>query len=162
MNGLAQGLIIAAFTIVVGAIIAFLKSMSDRLQKLEIEFAKLDTQVSPLWAKVQAQIAADLHHPEDRYREMDRLLEKLEAMSISNPERDRLKDLLLERSLDMHADISDDQRAKAKLMIGVMDMVLTEASNNSNSPPPLILAKTPVAEGGTITIILEPTAPAPK
>jgi hypothetical protein len=83
-----------------------------------------------LWARVQAQIAQDLHHPNPRYTEMDGLLEKLDNLTITLDERDRLKVLLAERSKDMHEDIGQQQREKASFMITVMDMVLAEKAIN--------------------------------
>ena len=112
----------------------------ERLEGIDKQFgiltnqlSILSTQVSPLWARVQSQIASELHHPHPRYAEMDKLLEKLEAKpdELDDVERARLKTLLLERSIDMHEDITDSQRSSAKLMIGVMDKVLIEKANPS-------------------------------
>lgn len=121
-------LISGTFLMLLGAILAYTVRINARQAKQGEDIAILKTQVSPLWAKVQAQIAADLHQPHPRYAEMDKLLEKLEALTISDEERGRLKELLLERSKDAHPDISEEQREKAKLMIVVMDMVLIEAN----------------------------------
>jgi len=123
--------VVAAFT---GGMFLYFRTLNAQLVEMRINISELKTQVSPLWAKVQAQISADLHHPNPRYFEMDKLLEKLEALTISHEERERLKELLLERSLDMHEDITDEQRQKAQLMIQVMALVLMEAKDAKDIP----------------------------
>jgi hypothetical protein len=128
MSNLEIGLIVSGFGIVLSAIVVFFRTMNAQITTLRESVIELKTQVSPLWARVQSQISSDLHHPHPRYFEMDKLLEKLEAMTISDGERARLKVLLMERSTDMHEDITEDQRKKASLMIQVMDMVLLETS----------------------------------
>jgi hypothetical protein len=87
----------------------------------------LDTKVSPLWSQVQLRLSNDLHQPHPRYAEMDTLLERLDSLVITPPERDRLKELLKERAADHHPDITDGQRSSALLMLGVMDKVLEES-----------------------------------
>jgi hypothetical protein len=131
MTPLVTGLIVSTFVAVIGGFAIFFRALNSQMTDLRLEVRELRTQVSPLWAKVQAQIASDLHHPHPRYLEMDGLLEKLESLNITNKERARLKILLLERSSDMHEDISNDQREKALLMIKVMDMVLVEAAEKT-------------------------------
>jgi len=128
----------AGFGAVVSMYLEARKSRTDELKELEQAIVAinsrldiLSTQVSPLWARVQSEIAGELHHPHPRYAEMDTLLEKLEALLITEDERVRLKELLVQRSLDMHEDITDSQRASAKLMIGVMDKVLKETNDHA-------------------------------
>jgi hypothetical protein len=132
MSELSQGLTIAAFSVILAAILAFIVRLNGRIDALTVSTAKLETQISPFWASVQAQISKDLHRPHERYREMDRLLEKLEGLVITDPERNRLKALLLERSVDMHADITEDQRMRSRLMIPLMDMVTEEAKQRKS------------------------------
>jgi hypothetical protein len=127
MSSLVQALIVAAFSAALGVIISYIKSLNAQFKALQLQVAKMDVQISPLWARVQAQIAADLHHPHPRYAEMDTLLESLDALTITPVQRDRLKVLLAARAVDMHADISEDQRKKASIMIAVMDLVVDEA-----------------------------------
>jgi hypothetical protein len=131
MTPLVTGLIVATFVAVIGGFAIFFRALNTQMTDLRLEVRELKTQVSPLWAKVQAQISSDLHHPHPRYLEMDKLLEKLESLKITNLERVRLKVLLFERSTDMHEDITNDQREKALLMIKVMDMVLVEAAEKN-------------------------------
>jgi len=126
MNPTVSSLIVAAFSILLTAVLAFVVRLGTKMAMMEKSIIRLETQVSPLWANVQTQIARDLHHPHPRYFEMDKLLEKLEALTITPQERARLKVLLQERSVDMHADITDSQRTKAELMLKVMDIVVLE------------------------------------
>ncbi|MGC2234271.1 MAG: hypothetical protein WBA09_22410 [Candidatus Acidiferrum sp.] len=127
MTGLEQGLLISCFSVSLAGLLAYVVRLNTRMGEQDKEIEILKTKISPLWMQVQARISSDLHHPSPRYLEMDALLEKLEALTITDEERTRLKVLLEERSTDMHAEINDEQRAKAKLMIGVMDLVLDEA-----------------------------------
>ena len=126
MSSLAQALIVAFFTVSLTAVIAFCVRLSKAAKERDREIAVLKTQISPLWARVQRQIAEDLHHPHVRYKEMDTLLEELEALTLSEGDRARLKVLLVERSTDMHPDITPAQREKALLMLHVMDIVQLE------------------------------------
>jgi hypothetical protein len=116
------------------ALLAYVVRLNSKVSEQEKEIAILKTQMSPLWLQVQARITAELHHPQERYLEMDDLLEKLDALTITGVERSRLKDLLLERSIDMSEEINNDQRAKAKLLICVMDLVLDEAKESARLP----------------------------
>jgi hypothetical protein len=131
MTPLIQGLIISTFSVAFAALLTYVVRLNSKLSEQEKEIAILKTQISPLWMRVQARISADLHHPHPRYLEMDILLEKLDSLSISNVERSRLKVLLEERSTDTSHEINDEQRAKARLMIGVMDLVLDEAKEGA-------------------------------
>lgn len=126
MSGLEVGLIVSAFGVILISVIAYNVRQAGHLQDMREEIAVLKTQVSPLWAQIQSRIAADLHHPHPRYLEMDTLLEKLETLTITEVERKRLAILLLERSTDTHADITDMQRKEAKLMKQIMEIVVLE------------------------------------
>jgi hypothetical protein len=129
MSPLGQGLIIAAFGAVLAAILGTLGWMAQRVGKLITDVTTLQTQMSPFWASVERIVSKDLHHPNVRYAEMDTLLEKLEALTITLEERERLKILLVERSEDQHQDITEDQRKKASLMVPLMELVLEEAKD---------------------------------
>jgi hypothetical protein len=127
MNPLGVSLIAASFTILLGAILAYCVRINTRQSEQAVQIAELKVQISPLWARIQTQISADLHHPHPRYVEMDSLLEKLDALTILPEERERLKVLLVERSNDFHTDITESQRQSAKMMIPLMDLVQIEA-----------------------------------
>jgi hypothetical protein len=131
MSALLQGIFVAAFSIILTAILAYLHRLNERMGEFAISIKELQTQMSPFWAIVQAKISKDLHHPSVRYAEMDGLLEKLEALTITLDERERLKALLVERSTDRHEDITDDQRMKAGLMIPLMELVVDEAKGKT-------------------------------
>ena len=120
------GLVVASF----GALITAVVSLLKRIRAMELQLNTVSTQMSPLWAQVQARIAAELHHPHPRYKEMDKLLERLETKpsTITNGERVRLKELLSLRAVDTHPDITPQQRSSAALMLGVMDKVQEETA----------------------------------
>jgi hypothetical protein len=121
------GLITTAFGVTLAAILATLGWMAKRVGKLVNDVSTLQTQMSPFWASVERIVSKDLHHPSPRYAEMDGLLEKLAALTITDDERERLKALLIERSTDTHEDITENQRTKASIMIPLMTLVLDEA-----------------------------------
>lgn len=102
-------------------------ALTERLFKMDAQLAVLGTQVSPLWAAVQSKIAKDLTHPSVQFHEMDELLRRLEALTITPKERQRLHDLLIERTTSVDPEVSEAEKESAKLMIGVMDKVLKEA-----------------------------------
>lgn len=135
-----EDILIALVTAAASAVVAYIVRLNSKISKMGLEIATLQTQVNPLWRRIQNQIARDLHHPQLRYREMDKLLEKLEGLTIEDKERDRLKELLVHRSLDMHPDISPIQRKKAELMSNVMDMVVMEAGDTSAVLPDSVVA----------------------
>lgn len=97
-----------------------------RIRGLEDRLAQAEFRVTPLWEKVQQQLVDDLHHPHSKHLETDLLLEKLNALTINNLERDRLKELLVERSVD--PTVSEAEKKSAELMIYVMERVLLEAT----------------------------------
>jgi hypothetical protein len=127
-------MVIATFGVVLTAIVAYLKNLNTEINSIKVAMSRLDTQVSPLWAKVQAQISADLHHPDERYHEMDKLLERLENLTISPSDRERLKVLLLQRATD--PDVDQSQRDKASIMAKVMDMVVAEQGKFDDNKQP--------------------------
>lgn len=105
------------------------KADRDWKASVETRMAVLNTQVSPLWLVAQQKLSADLHHHGERYEEMDALLEELDAMTIDDfpGHRERLEELLVQRSTDMHEDITQDQRDSATALLVVMKKVITEA-----------------------------------
>jgi hypothetical protein len=133
MNPGVLEIIGATIAVLLAAVLAYCVRINTRQSDSDIRIAKLEVQISPLWARVQRQISSDLHHPHPRYQEMDVLLEHLESLTITKEERVRLNQLLLERSTDMHEDITEDQRQKAKLMIEVMKLTLRETSGIADS-----------------------------
>jgi hypothetical protein len=112
------GAMLTAILAICGYVLITITKHGERLGIVE-------TQVSPLWARVQSQISSDLHHPDKQYSEMDDLLEKLDRLEITLVERERLKVLLRERATDTRAD--EMERSSARMMITVMERVLIEA-----------------------------------
>lgn len=99
--------------------------ISDRLRSIESRMDVVDTKVRPMWAQVEAKLVGDLHHA--HAPEMDRLLERLLALTITEPERLRLHQMLIERSTDLAT--PQDERESAILMINVMKKVRLEAAS---------------------------------
>lgn len=101
---------------------------AKRLAILEGQMAIVTTQVSPLWAAVQAKISRDLTHPSTQFAEMDELLSKLGKLTITPEGRQRLDLLLAERILNTDPEITHEERESAKLMQGVMAKVVSDAT----------------------------------
>jgi hypothetical protein len=127
MSPLTQELLVAAFSAILIAMLGVMGYMAKLIGGLVTDVTTLKTQMSPFWASVERIVSKDLHHPSPRYAEMDGLLEKLTALTITDDERIRLKALLIERSTDTHEDITENQRTKASIMIPLMALVLDEA-----------------------------------
>lgn len=115
------------------AVIAWLahlySKIETRLDIAEKQLLEVGFKVTPLWAKVQKSLADDLHHPALKHKEMDGLLEKLEALTITVPETARLKELLIHRVSDIT--VPEKERASATIMATVMDRVLLETESNA-------------------------------
>lgn len=106
-------------------------ALADRLGKIEAQLGILGTQVSPLWAAVQSKIVKDLTHPSVQFHEMDELLRRLDALTITDLERARLDYLLKERRVSTDPEVTAIERKKANVMIDIMDLVLDEAAADS-------------------------------
>jgi hypothetical protein len=98
-----------------------------RISALESRVEMLNMQLSPFWAAVQTKIAADLTHPSVQFQEMDALLRSLQNLTIGSAERDRLEVLLHQRAVTDDPEVSEDEKKSARLMIGVMEKVISEA-----------------------------------
>ena len=112
-----------------------LKDLEAEVAKLKLDAAVNETKITPLWAKVQKQLSEDLHHPHAKDKEVDLLLEKLETAppTISIEETSRLKELLEHRATDMSSEITESERASARIMAVVMDKVLEETADTSET-----------------------------
>ena len=102
------------------------KWMDDVIARLvSIEKANVgyDIKLIPLWAKAQKDLSETLHHPHAKDQEADELLDKLEMHpdEMTVEETDRLKNLMLQRSMD--TTISVQERRAATVMPLIMDMV---------------------------------------
>lgn len=118
--------------------------LAVEITKLQLDQAVTDTKVTPLWAKAQAALSADLHHPHAKDHEMDDLLEKLANLKISPAETSRLKNLLSMRSIDMSPDITAHERRAATVMPIIMDIVLEgETEKETNIVVELVSMETP-------------------
>ena len=99
----------------------------ERVDKMESDLALLLSQFSPFWKSVESQIIKDLTHPSPQFKQMDDLLRKLEALTITPEERSRLIELLRERMVTSDPEVSPSERESAKIMITVMGKVVDEA-----------------------------------
>ncbi len=116
----------AAIVVLVVFVLAFAVSTNARMARMEALIAK---ELRPFWKRAQLEIGAILHHPHPRYAETDGLLEQLELLTITSEGRTRLEHLLQARAVDMHEDITEDQRRSAEIMLLVMKQVLAESAN---------------------------------
>jgi len=110
-------------TFVTGGI-AFFVSINKRLNQLEKDSDVAKFQLIPLWAHVQKVLSADVHHDDPKFKEPDDLIDKLQNLTITFPERTRLKELLSERVVDPA--VTELESKKAKALIAIMDVVLIE------------------------------------
>ena len=127
----ALGTIVTVYLRRASVIAAEAKEQEKWRKEVDKNMAVLLTQVSPLWAAVQSKIAKDLTHPHVQFKEMDELLRQLEAMEITDDGRERLHELLRERSTSQDPEVSDEERNSARLMIGIMEKVVAEAADPS-------------------------------
>jgi hypothetical protein len=84
-------------------------------------------QASPFWRtwqSIQKELSDTLHHPHKKSEEMDDLLEKLEALTITAAERDRLK-VLLRKIVDEPKE-SELERTRAEFLLFAMPRVVKE------------------------------------
>lgn len=117
----AIGLAGLAATIVVVAI---------RLRRMEARVAEMNP-ARPFWATLQTKLAADLLHPSPQFQEMDDLIKALENLTITDEQRVRLRDLLIERTTSSDPEVSTSEQSSAKIMLEAMDKVLEEAASSS-------------------------------
>jgi hypothetical protein len=82
----------------------------------------LESQYSPFWRVFQTEVADTLHHPHPESRELDGLLEKLEALTMTDSERDRLVQLLREIADDPNS----EERSRAEFLLFAMPRVVRE------------------------------------
>jgi hypothetical protein len=111
---------------VLGALIPISLAILGLLWKIQGRISILETQVTPLWSTLQAQIAADLHHPHPESRRMDFLLEKLERLTLTHEETMELKKLAREIADDPKQSL--EEREKAETLLYVMPRVIREAA----------------------------------
>ena len=78
----------------------------------------------PFWQAFQSAISKSLHHPHPESREMDKLLEQLEALTIDQWGIARLETLLKEKSADINQ--PDEDRQGAEFLLFTMPLVVKE------------------------------------
>ena len=112
--------ILGALLPISGSILLLLYKIGNRLSVLEI-------QVTPLWATLQKQVADALHHPHSKDKETDGLLEKLEALTLTQEERGRLEVLL--KTKTTNPEESDQEKKRADLLLFLMPRAVQEEAD---------------------------------
>jgi hypothetical protein len=97
-----------------------------RLKNIENHMAEM----SPFWKTFQTKVVSKLHHPHIDSQELDQLLEKLEALTLSKEERKKLISLLREITDDPH---SEDQEL-AHFLLFAMPRVAKERGDPVTPP----------------------------
>lgn len=126
------------------------KKLKER-DDLQRRLTQLETQISPFWATLQTKLADALHHPHPESLESDALLEKLEKLTITGPERDRLGVLLSETIADPK--IATEEKAKAQMLILAMPLVTGERAGIKAASlinPPVLLPMPPNKAEATV------------
>lgn len=106
------------------------EEMKERIDVLEQKFVLQEAeqkQTLPIWAALQAKIIKDMTHPHEQFKEMDVLLEKLQADDVTHSERVRIVELTEERIVSTDPLVSHDEKESAKLLEVVMGKVIEEA-----------------------------------
>lgn len=94
------------------------------LMTIMVRRAKVALAYKPFWKAFQSGVADSLHHPHPESREMDKLLEQLENLTIDAKGTKRLKTLLREKSKDPNE--PPDERNRAQFLLFAMPMVVKE------------------------------------
>jgi hypothetical protein len=120
---------ILAVLVPIGLLIVGQLFLSSREKKKQVEenakrLTILETQITPFWQSLQTKLGEALHHPHPESFEKDQLLEKLEKLTISPEERDRLNILLT--AVAVNPALSTEERAQAKMLLLVMPVVTSE------------------------------------
>ncbi len=83
----------------------------------------------PFWKAFQTGVADSLHHPRPESRELDKLLEQLEDLTIDAKGTKRLKEILTQKSKDSNE--LPDERNRAQFLLFAMPMVVKEREERS-------------------------------
>jgi hypothetical protein len=78
----------------------------------------------PFWKAIQRGVAESLHHPHPESREMDKLLEQLENLTLDQWGTTRLKAMLRQKA--DNPDESPEERNRAEFLLFAMPMVVNE------------------------------------
>jgi len=93
------------------------------LWRIQGRMSVVETQVTPLWAALQREVAATLHNPELKDKEADALIEDLEY-KMTPAKTARLRVLMLERAHDMTR--NSQERKRAELLLFIMGQIFKE------------------------------------
>lgn len=114
----------SVFTLVISAAYAGYRGMKTDIAKLQADLRVAETKIEPYWARVQRQLAEELHSPHTP--EIDMLMGELTAGKITPPRRVRLEELFL--AVSHNPKESQARRESAEIMIRIMRKVLIEAA----------------------------------
>lgn len=109
---------------ILGMLWQLVREKSKERREMERRLTTLETQMTPFWATLQTKLADALHHPHPESKESDRLLERLEKLTITPEERARLRVLLAE--VIANPNVSVEEKAKAQLLLVAMPLVIAE------------------------------------
>lgn len=109
---------------IIGMLWQLVREKIKQTKDNERRLTTLETQMTPFWATLQTKLADALHHPHPESQESDRLLEKLEKLTITAEERDRLRILLTE--VIENPTVLVEEKAKAQLLLVAMPLVIAE------------------------------------
>lgn len=120
-------------TLVAAAALYFSRSdrQGDKLEALTARIGRLETQMEPFWAAVQADMIKILHHPWPERHDMDELLDKLDPDkpgTLAPDEREKLRDILRRVIAASPGNpppfrVSPDERVAAVFLLRTMDLV---------------------------------------
>jgi hypothetical protein len=122
---------VAAVVAVIALLLGRRDRGADRLEAVERRLTRVETQMEPFWAAVQADLIKILHHPHPEWADMDALLDKLDPGkpgTLTRAERAELKADLRRIIDDDPADpppfpVSSDERVVAVFLLHAMDLV---------------------------------------
>lgn len=131
--GVASGVIATAV-----AVLALLLSRrdrdTDRIDDMGRRLTRVETQLEPFWAAVQADLIKILHHPHPEWAGMDALLDKLnpdKPGTLTRAERGELKAILRQVINGDPRDpapfpVTTDDRVVAVFLLHTMDLVRSQ------------------------------------
>lgn len=95
--------------------------------QLQSRLVALEKRTPPFWAVLQRHVSNALHHPHPESQVLDRLIEKLESLEITDEETRELEDLLKAKVEDVNE--ADNERERASLLLFVMPRALKERAD---------------------------------
>jgi hypothetical protein len=94
------------------------------LRRIQKQIDGLSITTTPFWAVFQREVAESLHHPHAESQELDRYLEKLEMLTLTDEETETLESLLKSKAGDKNE--TQKERDRAELLLFAMPRVVSE------------------------------------